>query len=133
MDRNRSLPNEIICHIVSFLSARETVFTTVLSKRFQNLFTIIPNLQFDDRDIADSDTDKIQGSFTDFVDGVLALPVSSRVRNFSIKFVKSVDPAQYAHINRDLCAVLKRGIVNLELDIAVERRYSLPFELEVVM
>lgn len=124
MDRISSLPNEVICHIVSFLSAKEAAFTTVLSKRFQNLFTIIPNLRFDD-----SDKDEIQGSFTDFVDRVLALPASSLVRNFSIKILKHNGPAQYAHINRCLCAVLKRGILYLELDICVQSRYSLPFEV----
>ncbi|VVB06209.1 unnamed protein product [Arabis nemorensis] len=122
MDRISNLPNEIICHIVSFLSAKEAALTTVLSKRFLNLFNIIPNLEFDEMD-------NIQGSFTDFLDGVLALPASSRIRNFSLKIFNCVEVAQYAHVNRCLCAVLKHGVLYLELDMHVEKRYSLPFEL----
>ncbi|KAG7566518.1 F-box domain, partial [Arabidopsis suecica] len=76
MDRISNLPNEIICHIVSFLSAKEAAFALVLSKRWQNLFTIVQKLEFDD-------SIKNQGSLMDFVDGVLALPITTRIRKFS--------------------------------------------------
>lgn len=60
MDRISSLPDDIICHIGSFLPAKEAAFTTV------------------------EDGEK---SFTDFVDRVLALPASSRVRSFYLNGV----------------------------------------------
>ncbi|KAG7561390.1 F-box-like domain superfamily, partial [Arabidopsis thaliana x Arabidopsis arenosa] len=78
MDRISNLPEELISHIVSFLSAEEAAFTLVLSKRWENLFTIIPSLYF-------QDWSKIQGSLMDFVDGVIALPLCSRIRKFSIR------------------------------------------------
>ncbi|CAH8269108.1 unnamed protein product [Arabidopsis lyrata] len=76
MDRISNLPDELICHIVSFLSAKEAAFTLVLSKRWKNLFTIIPSLYF-------KDWSTVQGSLMDFVDGVIALPLCSRIRKFS--------------------------------------------------
>ncbi|KAG2320548.1 hypothetical protein Bca4012_056413 [Brassica carinata] len=121
MDRISSLPNEVICHIVSFLSAKEAVFTSVLSKKGRNLFTIIPKLQFDD-------ADEIQGSFSDFVDGVIALPSSTRVGKFYLSCRDRVDPARYDLINRCLCDVLKRGVLDLKLDIGIGTHYYLPFE-----
>ncbi|XP_010419476.1 PREDICTED: putative F-box/LRR-repeat protein At5g15620 [Camelina sativa] len=38
MDRISNLADEIICHIGSFLSAKEAAFTALLSKRWRNLF-----------------------------------------------------------------------------------------------
>ncbi|VVA97297.1 unnamed protein product [Arabis nemorensis] len=122
MDRISSLPNQIICHIVSFLSAKEAAFITVLSKRFLNLYSIISNLVFDE-------SATIQGSFTDFLNGVLALPASSRIRKFSLKCCNGIELAQYDHVNRCLCAVLKHGVLDLELYMHVGNRYSLPFEV----
>ncbi|KAG5373627.1 hypothetical protein IGI04_043057 [Brassica rapa subsp. trilocularis] len=80
MDRISDLPDEILHHIGSFLSAKEAAFATLLSKRWRTLFTIIPNLHF-----SGSLTRAGGGRFKDFADGVLALPVSSRVRTFSLK------------------------------------------------
>lgn len=121
MDRISNLPKEVISHIVSFLSAKEAVFTSLLSKKWQNLFTIIPKLRFDD-------TDEIQGSFSDFVDGVIALPSTTRVRKFNLRCRDRVDPAQYDLINRCLCDVLKRGVLVLKLDIGIGKHYDLPFQ-----
>ncbi|CAA7016735.1 unnamed protein product [Microthlaspi erraticum] len=119
MDRISSLPNEMICHIVSFLSAKEAAFATLLSKRWQNLFTIIPTLRFENS----------QGSFTDFLDGVLALPASSRIRKFSLIFSSPVEPARYVHVNRCLCYVLKSGVLDLEFNINAKEGYLLPSDI----
>ncbi|CAL9245841.1 unnamed protein product [Arabidopsis halleri] len=130
MDRISNLPNEIICHIVSFLSAKEAAFALVLSKRWQNLFTIVQKLEFDD-------SIENQGSLMDFVDGVLALPITTRIRKFSLiynkRFVRLrkrtglvIDPHL---VNRFLCNVLKRGVLDLKLDIYVEEGYLLPSEV----
>ncbi|KAH0929367.1 hypothetical protein HID58_015094 [Brassica napus] len=85
MDRISDLPDEILHHIGSFLSAKEAAFATLLSKRWRTLFIIIPNLHF-----SGSLTRAAGGRFKDFADGVLALPVSSRVRTFSLKFNMSL-------------------------------------------
>ncbi|KFK35038.1 hypothetical protein AALP_AA5G226000 [Arabis alpina] len=121
MGRISDLPNELICHIGSFLSAKEAALTMVLSKRWRNLFTIIQKLHFDD------DDDEGSGSFDVFVDGVLALPVSSRVKEFSLRLKN----AHYDCINSCLCNVLKRGVLvlNLCIQVADQGGYSLPLEV----
>ncbi|XP_009140023.1 F-box/LRR-repeat protein At3g62440 isoform X2 [Brassica rapa] len=126
MDRISDLPDEILHHIGSFLSAKEAAFATLLSKRWRSLFTIIPNLHF-----SGSLTRAAGGRFKDFADRVLALPVSSRVRTFSLK-CKHV--ARYEDlINRCLRHVLNRGVLVLELHIKVPRKrhcyYSLPCDV----
>ncbi|KAL9295854.1 F-box/LRR-repeat protein [Arabidopsis thaliana] len=138
MDRISNLPDEIICHIGSFLSAREAAFTTVLSKRWHNLFTIVPDLHFDSS-VKDGE------SLTDFVDRVMALPASSRVNKFSLKWwfdedtdsaqfdedtePEDTEPGQYDQINRSLRVVLKRGVADLYLWVHGKQGYTLPFEV----
>ncbi|WVY95342.1 hypothetical protein V8G54_034430 [Vigna mungo] len=42
-----SLPDEIICYILSFLPSQQVVTTTVLSKRWNLLWRFVPSLDFD--------------------------------------------------------------------------------------
>ncbi|CAH8358088.1 unnamed protein product [Eruca vesicaria subsp. sativa] len=124
MDRISNLPDDIIHHIGSFLSAKEAAFATLLSKRWRNLFTIIPKLHFDGSIKTNS--------FKEFVDGVLALPVSSRVGTFSLK-CKHV-PQYEDLINRCLRHILNRGVLVLELHNHIKlarkgHRYSLPLDV----
>ncbi|KAL0741730.1 hypothetical protein Bca4012_083243 [Brassica carinata] len=121
MDRISNLPDEIIHHIGSFLSAKEAAFATVLSKRWRTLFNIIPKLDFNG---------SLKRGFKDFVDGVLALPVSSRVRTFSLKCIHA--PQDEDLINRCLRHVVNRGVLVLELHIRVARKghsYLLPCDV----
>lgn len=48
MDRISSLPDEILCHILSFLPIKCAVQTCILSSRWKHLWTSLPCLCFDD-------------------------------------------------------------------------------------
>ncbi|XP_010507533.1 PREDICTED: F-box/LRR-repeat protein At3g58980-like [Camelina sativa] len=122
MDRINNLPDEIICHIVSFLSAKEAAFASVLSKRWRNQFNIMLSVEFNDS--VNNPT-----SLSDFLNRVLALPLSSRIRNFSLKCRKRDLRPQYALVNRCLRNVLKRCVLDLKLSIEAEQGYSLPLEV----
>ncbi|VVB06621.1 unnamed protein product [Arabis nemorensis] len=121
--RDTVLPEDLIIHIVSFLSAKEAARTRVLYKQWLNLFTIESDLVFDY-------SVKICGSFKSFVDRLLARHVSYRVRRLSLKLrPTNFDSAQYKLVNECLCNVLKRGVMDLELDINVDKDYPLPSEV----
>ncbi|KAG7555384.1 F-box domain [Arabidopsis suecica] len=117
MDRFSNLPDDVICHIISFLSAKEATCLKFVSKNFRNLVTIKPNVVFD-----------LWETFKNFADGLLAETTSYRIRRFSLK-LGSMDFAQYKLLNDCLCNVLKRGVLDLELDINVKEDYILPFEV----
>ncbi|XP_078150252.1 putative F-box protein At1g58310 isoform X2 [Carex rostrata] len=74
-----SLPDEVLTHILSFLSTKEAVHTCVLSKRWRKTWSIMPVLDFDINgflmDVVDDDPGEegrnFVASFERFVHGVL--------------------------------------------------------------
>ncbi|XP_073158005.1 F-box/LRR-repeat protein At4g14103-like [Henckelia pumila] len=80
MDRISNMPNEILCHILSFLPTKYAVATSILSTKWKNLFRFIPNLKLhlDDSLLLNqqsaSSTNLI--SFTTFVDRLLNVTLS---------------------------------------------------------
>ncbi|KAG7561758.1 F-box domain [Arabidopsis thaliana x Arabidopsis arenosa] len=124
MDRISNLPDDIIYHVISFLSAKEATCLKYASKKWLNLVTIIPSAVF-----VDSSSSASSGSFQDFADRIkLAQLASHRMRRFSLK-LQSLDFAQYSIVNDCLRQVLECGVLDLELDINVKGDYSLPFEI----
>ncbi|KAG7575785.1 F-box domain [Arabidopsis thaliana x Arabidopsis arenosa] len=133
MDLLSSLPDEVRCLILSFLTTKESAATSVLSKKWRNLFVLVPNLDFDDSEFlhpeeGKRERDGILQSFMDFVDRVLSLQGNSPIRKFSLKCETGVSPAR---VNRWLCEVLQRGVSDLDLTIDLGYGYSLPHELFV--
>ncbi|XP_024637095.1 F-box/LRR-repeat protein At4g14103 [Medicago truncatula] len=52
-DRLSNLPDDLICHILSFLSTKESYRTCVLSTRWESICTKIPSLRFELPEISD--------------------------------------------------------------------------------
>ncbi|XP_017979718.1 PREDICTED: F-box/FBD/LRR-repeat protein At4g00160 [Theobroma cacao] len=67
-DRISVLPDDIIVRILSFVSMEEAVATSILSKRWRPLWTLVPIIDLPDFDFDSSD---IQELFIEFVRNVL--------------------------------------------------------------
>ena len=137
MDRLTSLPDELLCHILSLLPTKSAVVTSSLSKRWLNLWKLNPNLDIDDSVFIHAEDGKakredIRQSFIGFVDRVLAMQGDSPITSFSLKCITGIHPDT---VNRWICNVLKRGVSDLSLftDFTCEDTeddsYQLPREL----
>lgn len=133
MDLVSSLPDELLCHIVSFLPTKTAVLTSVLSKRWLNVWKLVTNLDIDDSVFLHPEAGKryredIQESFIQFVDSVLSMRGQSPIKSFSLKCVTVVHPDA---VHRWICNVLQRGVSDLDLhtSFSVENLYALPEEM----
>lgn len=89
-DRFSGLPDSLIFHIFWFLPMIDVVRTTILSKRWKNLWTTTPYLHFDDYTISGR-TDSVR----DFINRVLILWRGTKILKFKIDFRSLPD--------RDIC------------------------------
>ncbi|KAL3638720.1 hypothetical protein CASFOL_016627 [Castilleja foliolosa] len=101
-DRLSSLPDSILAHILSFLDTRSAIKTSVLSKRYQLLWTLSPCLDFS---FSDYQTDQVKSydglafspvtnnslaSFEAYVNRVLQMREHSKLVKFRLSLHKDV-------------------------------------------
>nr|XP_043620725.1 F-box/LRR-repeat protein At3g58900-like [Erigeron canadensis]XP_043620726.1 F-box/LRR-repeat protein At3g58900-like [Erigeron canadensis] len=88
IDGISSLPDCILHHILSFLPTTEVVKTSILSKRWKNLWASVSNIDFDDSLLYASEMDGRRPpevtSFMNFVDRVLRLRDASSLEKFRL-------------------------------------------------
>ncbi|KAL9295460.1 putative F-box protein [Arabidopsis thaliana] len=122
MDGVSSLPNELLCHILSFLTTKEAALTSILSKRWRNLIAFVPNLYIDDTvflhpEEGKRDRPEIIQSFMDFVDRILALQGNYPIKKCSLKCLTEVDSVR---VDAWISNVLARGVTDLDLLIILD-------------
>ncbi|KFK35140.1 hypothetical protein AALP_AA5G243400 [Arabis alpina] len=133
MDRISNLQDELLCHVLSFLTIKEAALTSVLAKRWRNLFAYVPNLVLDDSvflhpEEGKRERDGVLESFMDFTDRVLALQGDSPIKKLTLIVKSGVDSVR---VNRWIRNVLQRGVSELALFIDLGDEYRLPPELFV--
>ncbi|CAL9223883.1 unnamed protein product [Arabidopsis halleri] len=114
------LPDELICHILSFLPTKEAASTTVLAKRWKPLLRFVPSLDFDDSfcfnpPMTYEERSTNARSFMRFVDSVLALQGNAKINRFHFKGEDIIDQMW---VLEWIPNVLKRGVSDLDLDIS---------------
>ncbi|GAU38274.1 hypothetical protein TSUD_119550 [Trifolium subterraneum] len=83
VDRISKLPNEILCHILSFLPIKQAFTTTILSKRWYPISYSLTVLRFDDATVADYDS---FNRFCRFIDTlILSDQQQHQIKTFSFK------------------------------------------------
>ncbi|ESQ44169.1 hypothetical protein EUTSA_v10006403mg, partial [Eutrema salsugineum] len=123
-----SLPDALICHILSFLSTKDAALTSVLSKRWRNLLAFVPildldNTIYDHPKMGRRKRLQMRTSFKVFVDRVMALQGNAPLNKFSLRCKIGRDPSR---VNGWILKVLERGVVDLSLYISSEYKYPLP-------
>ncbi|XP_045793822.1 F-box/FBD/LRR-repeat protein At4g26340-like [Trifolium pratense] len=124
VDRISTLPDSVICHILSFLPTKEAAATTILSKKWNRnpLWLSLLTLDFDQQNFADF------ASFRHFVYSVMLMRnITLPIRSFLLKCGNSSDFNRH-DVNRFIQAVVQRGIQNLNLHMftATSHCFKLP-------
>ncbi|KAJ4908169.1 F-box/FBD/LRR-repeat protein [Raphanus sativus] len=78
------LPDPLLCHILSFLTTEEAVWTSVLSSRWRHLWKWVPRLELDSSDFTNDQV------CVDFIDKFLAFQGKSYLREFKLTIDQDV-------------------------------------------
>ncbi|EFH51905.1 hypothetical protein ARALYDRAFT_905516 [Arabidopsis lyrata subsp. lyrata] len=119
------LPDDLLVHILSFLTTKEAASTFVLSKRWRTLFALSHNLDFDNMNLLDTEDllkhsrRHIKKSFNDFVDHTLALHGNNTIKKFSLE-LSDTHIDNLHDVDRWICNALERGVSDLHLGIESE-------------
>ncbi|XP_021651963.2 F-box protein At5g03100-like [Hevea brasiliensis] len=136
-DRISSLPDDLLCHIISFLpSTLLAVRTSVLSKRWHLLWTHVPNINLHQQDMPQFyNCQQSCEYFSTLVDKTLKSYSSSKVNKFCIQFPSNFIDS-WARMDSCVRFAVGRDVEDLTFDISGygleivrfpdDRGYSLP-------
>ncbi|KAF7116814.1 hypothetical protein RHSIM_RhsimUnG0013100 [Rhododendron simsii] len=128
MDVISTLSDNVLHHILSFLSTEDSIRTSILSRRWQYLWTSISDINLDDISWS-KDSDKIKDQcpmchrFSDFVDRVLLLHDASDIRRLHLYILDPVNPGR---LNSWISAATRHNVQELDLDLPVRACFLLP-------
>ncbi|XP_019100976.1 PREDICTED: putative F-box/LRR-repeat protein At3g59230 [Camelina sativa] len=112
------LPEDLLCHILSFLPIEDSALTSLLSKKWRYLFAFRPNLDFDGSVYYNDIDGNIRWSFIEFVNRVLELQGDSTVNKFSLMCGHGVVRSEF--VIEWILNVLRRGVNDLDLRITLD-------------
>lgn len=117
MDKISSLPDDVLCHILSFLPTKHAVATSILSSRWVNLWAFLSIIDLDNS-LYLNPLKKESNSlaFLDFVERVLSLNKSQTVSKFRLHIHNSCGQSM-SRINGFIHNVILRNIIELDLGI----------------
>ncbi|XP_022568757.2 F-box/LRR-repeat protein At1g48400-like isoform X2 [Brassica napus] len=120
-DSISSLPDEILGKLLSLVPTKEAASTSVLSKRWRNLLSLVDRLSFDESMVVyPNEEEATKGSqrFCDFVDKTLALLHNSpAIKTFSLCRVAKTMSHNHesARLNRWIWTAMEQGLLELHL------------------
>lgn len=123
-DRLSELHDSLIFNIFQLMPTLDVVKTTTLSKRWKNLWTTVPWLDFDDTTMKDRD------KFRDFVNGALDSWRGAKILSFHVKFDSDLwKSVTHDDIDSWLLFATKNNVEDLKLHLPEphnERSYLAP-------
>ncbi|GFZ15489.1 hypothetical protein Acr_24g0016790 [Actinidia rufa] len=130
-DKISNLPEAVLCHILSLLSTKEAVRTSILGTKWKDLWAVIPNLEFDFKSMYHphgiySDSKEKLNKFMNFVERGLILRDGLNIQKFAISCFEIYDfPYIYAWISN----VITCNIQEIDIQLSVHPYAQLPWSL----
>ncbi|KAD3337887.1 hypothetical protein R6Q59_027379 [Mikania micrantha] len=117
MDRISRLPDDVLCHILSFLPTKHAVATSILSSRWVNLWSFLTIIDLDDSlYLNPSRKDSNSLLFIDFLDRVLSHNRSQSIVKFRL-YMHGSHGQTLSRINGFIQNVVLRNVVEIDLGI----------------
>ncbi|XP_039003124.1 F-box/FBD/LRR-repeat protein At5g56420-like [Hibiscus syriacus] len=104
IDRISDLPDSILCHILTFLPTNMSVATSILSKRWIDLWSDVPILSY---------STEFKGSFADYLDKAFTMCQAQKIHKFSLDF-KLIVTIDEEHLVTWISAAIDRNVRELK-------------------
>ncbi|TYG77833.1 hypothetical protein ES288_D02G007400v1 [Gossypium darwinii] len=117
-DRISNFPDDIRCHILSFLPIHEAVRTSILSTKWRNLFASISTVDFDTYLLRGLTERNIIDSFKNFVDRLLKFPDQLSLDCFRLRadgIASWNDGYHDFDVSGWICGAVCRGVKEIDL------------------
>ncbi|CAA7062584.1 unnamed protein product [Microthlaspi erraticum] len=123
MDRISLLPDDFLLHILSLLPTKDVLSTSLLSKRWRNLWKLVPKLEYIE---INDNTD--HGRFVRFVDRSLFLNTAPVLESLHFKLARQCSEADIGFWTR---IAAERGLreLNFEYSYTIDEPIRLPQSL----
>ena len=123
------LPDDVLSHILSFLTTKESVATSILSKRWIHLWHKVPNLHFPDINV---DSDESTLLFNEFVYSILVsrdIVGSNSINSFHLDIEFDNPNLAFPNITKWINLVVQRKLNHLHLDLLFQGRMKMPLSI----
>ncbi|GFQ06906.1 putative F-box/FBD/LRR-repeat protein at5g22670 [Phtheirospermum japonicum] len=118
IDRLSALPDDVICHILSFLSTKISVQTSILARRWKFLWAHVPNLDLD------SKYHHSMMSFSSTINKVMMLRKEQSINTFNIS-CEDFD-CDENELEKWITSAIQCNVQNLYLDLDFDLLGRLP-------
>ncbi|KAH7575324.1 hypothetical protein JRO89_XS02G0083000 [Xanthoceras sorbifolium] len=125
-DMISTLPDDVLIHILSRLTTKDAIKTSVLSSRWKNLWTLTYNLYFDDMPFWLNKNYETY-SFVSCVDKVLSLWQAKDIQDFHLS-CSFLEHGELSSVEEWICFAIEHKVsnVSLEVDIGEKWGFRLP-------
>ncbi|CAA7032704.1 unnamed protein product [Microthlaspi erraticum] len=123
LNRISELPDPLICQILSHLSTKEAVSTSVLSTRWRSLWLCVPALELGHWNLSDF------SAFVSFCDRFFDSSRVSCIHRVKLNIAENEDEANPSHLKSWINAAVKRKIQRLNVLCPPESSYVMPGSL----
>ena len=131
VDRISNLPDSLLSHILSFLTIKESVTTSILSSRWKPLWTLVPNLVLDENEFQRNEKQSPNRyRFAHIIARVCALRNANPLKKFRFHWYIECDPI---HADTWVRAAIARDLEELDLHLCPPHLFDFSYYVKTLV